>query len=104
MEQKKRTIRISTLRTKVSQIIDGKLKLIPLPWPILEHITQALLPGTITLFCGAPGSAKSLMLCQMLMYWHERDIQACAYMVEESLDFHLMRVLAQHVEQSGLTE
>ena len=104
MAQINSSVRISTLRSKVSRIINGKLSVAPLPWPILNHLTQALFPGTSTVFCGSPGSAKSLMLIQALKYWHENDVPACAYMIEESREYHLMRLLAQHCGLSGLTE
>ena len=95
--------RISSLKHHVAQIIAGKKTCVPFPWDMLSRLTNALLPGTITLLCGAGGSAKSLSILQSFMFWHEHGIKCAYYELEEDKDYLLMRLLAQRCQISGLT-
>ena len=71
------TERISSLSQRVEKIINGQFALVDLPWPIISKATQALFPGSITLFVGAGGTSKSLMVLQCLLQWHLNGVKAC---------------------------
>jgi hypothetical protein len=89
------------LSERLEAIISGKFEVITLPWYNLSSLSNAIMPGTVTLLCGSPGASKSFMLLQALSYWIEKEIKACIYELEEDREFHLMRVLAQ---KSGISE
>lgn len=84
--------------------IDGRRAAIGWPWPILASQTKALLPGTVTLFCGSPGASKSFALLQALRYWHESGVKAVIFELEEDRAYHLNRLLAQECENSNLID
>jgi len=84
--------------------IEGQRATVPWPWPVVSWQTKALLPGTVTLFCGAPGASKSFAILQCLRFWHEQGIKAVAFELEEDRAYHLNRVLAQECENSDLID
>jgi hypothetical protein len=67
----------------------------PWPWPILTQQSRSLMPGSVTILCGAPGSAKSWFGLSCLRYWIERDVRAAVLMLEEDKAWHLNRLLTQ---------
>lgn len=81
---------------------DGRWVPAPLPWRQLHALTRALLPGTLTLLCGAPGSSKSLMTLDMCRHWLSEMTPFSLYALEEDATFHLHRALAQHTERAEL--
>ena len=92
------------LTNRVALIKEGKYAEIEFPFKALTKITRALYPGTITLLCGDPGSCKSLFLLQCLNYWHNAGVPACIYALENDMEYHMMRVLAQRENVTGMTE
>lgn len=84
--------------------ISGKRTAIHLPWETTAALTNCLLPGTVTLLCGNPGASKSFMLLQALMYWLKLGVRCCCYELEESIEYHQLRVLAQMARLQGLTK
>ena len=82
----------------IEGMIDGSISAISWPWPMLHKYSQALLPGTITLLVGPPGSSKSFMLMEALAYWIDHDVQVALHVLEENKTFHLLRALAQRAE------
>lgn len=92
------------LNKRVNLIKDGKYVEISFSFKALTKITKALYPGTVTLFCGAPGSCKSLFLLQQLNHWHDSNVPACILAIEGDMEHHMMRALAQATLTTGLTE
>lgn len=88
----------------INGMIDGSIMAVEWPWPMLQRFSQALLPGTITVLVGPPGSSKSLMLTEALSYWIDNDIKVALHVLEENKTFHLLRALAQRSEVAGITE
>ncbi len=88
----------------VEDTISGKRQAIPWPWDTLSHLTKALMPGVITMICGSGGASKSLMKLQCLAFWYQQGVRACVYELENDRDYHLMRALAQRMENSSLTD
>jgi hypothetical protein len=78
----------------IQDIASGRLAPAPLPWEGLSRLTQALWPGTVTVLCGAGGTAKSfwaLQACwQLTVGGHPAEYLA----LERGRSFHLMRLLA----------
>ncbi len=79
----------------IEGMIDGSISAMDWPWPMLHQFSQALLPGTITLLVGPPGSCKSLMLMEALAYWIDGEVPVALHVLEENKTFHLLRALAQ---------
>jgi predicted ATP-dependent serine protease len=92
------------LTEKIEKIIAGKLETIKFPFRWTSFLSNALLPGTLTILCGGIGASKSFMLLQCLMYWNRQSIRACCYMLEEDMNFHTQRALAQLAGISKLTD
>ncbi|MFC1739480.1 AAA family ATPase [Planctomycetota bacterium] len=88
---------------RLEAIISGQLQAVSLPWRNLSRLTNAVIPGTVTLICGSPGASKSFMLLQALSFWQGNNIKACVYELEEDREFHLMRALAQRSGITGVT-
>jgi len=88
----------------IEGMIDGSIRAIEWPWELLHRFSQALLPGTITVLCGPPGSSKSLLLMEALAGWLDMNIKVALYVLEENKEFHLLRALAQISGITRLTE
>lgn len=88
----------------IEDSITGKRQAVALPWPALWHLTQALLPGTVTILAGGVGASKSFMVLQLAAFWHSQGIKLALYELEEDQTFHLSRALAQRSSTSGITD
>jgi hypothetical protein len=95
---------VGELELRIQAIISGQFVATPWPWEPLTELTQALLPGTMTILCGSPGSTKSLMLLQCLGFWFDRGVAASCLELEDSIAHHLQRVMAQRTRTSGYTQ
>ncbi len=84
-------------------IVAGEWEAILWPWHALGRVTQALLPGTVTLLCGVAGGSKSLFMLDALAFWREQGVKAALFALEEDRAFHLQRALAQAEGLAGLT-
>lgn len=85
----------------IEGMINGTIKAIKWPWPLLHEFSQALLPGTITVIVGAPCTGKSFFIMEALAYWIDRGERVGLHVLEENNTFHLLRALAQ---KSGLSD
>lgn len=88
------------LRTYLDRVIDHTIHEIPMPWELTTRLTQALLPGTITMIVGDPGVGKTFLVLQCLRFWHANDFNTSVFFIEKNRTFHTMRLLAQ-LEQRG---
>jgi len=79
----------------IEDTIDGKNRAIKWPWPTITRLSSALLPGTVTLICGDPGSSKSFFLLECMVHWFADSWQVALYELEEDRRYHLHRALAQ---------
>ena len=86
---------------RIEQIIAGKFRALNWPWVTLTNLSNALIPGMVTIICGSPGASKSFMLLQALEYWLSLAIKCCVFELEFDREFHLFRALAQI---SGISE
>ncbi len=93
---------VGGLEANIEAIIAGQQRPVEWPFKALGRFTQALLPGTITIICGDPGTSKSFMLLQAAAYWYEHNYKIAIYELEENRDYHLRRALAQRAENSNL--
>ncbi len=75
--------------------ISGRVRPVPFPWNAVSRVTRALLPGTVTLLCGTPGSGKSYMLLEAAAHWFGADVKIALYELEEDRTYHLDRSVAQ---------
>ena len=101
--EKSRENKSDKVHEMVEDTIAGRRNTIPLPWSELSDVTNALLNGTITLLCGSAGASKSFMLLQAVSFWSQQDIRCCVYELEENVEYHLLRGLAQQTGKGGLT-
>jgi len=84
--------------------VSGTYSAVPFPFPIVTKATRALLPGSVTLLCGAPGSAKSWFVLQCLRYWVASGYPAAVLMLEEGRGWHLNRLLAQLTREKNVLD
>lgn len=91
------------LKARFDDIASGKYKCVPfLTMPKLSALTQALLPGSVTLLFSAEGKGKSLFTLENSWRWHEAGESVKLLMLEEDDAFHQTRVLAQMSNQADL--
>lgn len=90
------------VRRIIEDTISGKRAAVPWPWQQMTQLTKALLPGTVTLLCGAAGTTKSFFLMQCLAFWHKNKIEAEIFQLEDNRDYHLHRALAQVANDSRI--
>ena len=77
---------------------------VPWPFPAITQGTKALLPGTVTLVCGMPGSAKSWFMIQCVVHWVRARLRVAMLELESDREFHLRRALAQIASAPQLTD
>lgn len=92
------------LLRRLSSQISGTYRMEGFPWPMLTQRAKSLLPGSVTLLCGAPDSAKSWFGLHCLRYWCEQDIKCAVMMLEEDTGWHLQRALAQLERSTSLLD
>lgn len=90
------------LRELIENTVNGKREVAPWPFTQITRLSRALLPGTVTLFCGDPGSTKSFFLLQCFAYWLDHGISCAVFELEDNRAYHLNRVLAQRAACSDL--
>lgn len=86
------------------EILAGRRKNIQLPWRLMTSLTQALLPGTITMLCAPQGASKTFMCHQIGQFFIANKVPYGMMMLEDSRSFHCMRALAQITENDGLID
>ena len=92
------------LEEMMEATIDGRRAAVSWPWESVTSMTKALLPGTVTLFCGAPGTSKSFAILQVLRHWYALGVPAVVFELEEDRAYHLNRLLAQECGNAGLVD
>lgn len=90
----------------IGEIIAGKRRNLPWTptWRLLNQMAYALIPSTVTLVCGEPGSGKSFAMLQVARSWHDSGIPVAVYELEETREYHLRRCLAQLAGNSNMTD
>jgi hypothetical protein len=89
-----------SLRRRLSDISAGKMRPVAWPWRMVTALSKALLPGTVTAVCADPGAGKSFFALESFAYWHANGVRAALYMLEDTQDYHLNRIMAQ-LEENG---
>jgi KaiC/GvpD/RAD55 family RecA-like ATPase len=96
--------KLDPLAQRLEAAIAGELVAVPWPWQSVGGLSQALMPGSVTIIVGTPGASKSFMLLQAAMHWLAEGLQIALYELEENPAFWLNRALAQLAETGGLTD
>jgi hypothetical protein len=103
--KKAKPVSVSTdIQQRIAEIKAGRYACIDWHWENLNKLTQALLPGAITLLVGNPGASKSFMALEAFSYWDEAGLKCSLFEAEEDKTFHLTRALAQKSRQPNLTD
>lgn len=89
---------------KIARTASGELRSIQSPWGTLSNLTHALMPGTITLLCGDPGSGKSLFLLQWAGWIVNAGETVSVLELECDRKYHLYRYLVQLSGTIGLLD
>ena len=76
------------------QVANGELESIPLPFKRLNELARPLLPKSICIICGTPGSGKSFFILQSMLQWLKDGVKFACYMLEEPLEHHLQRAIS----------
>lgn len=87
----------------LNDAMSGARKNIAFQFPKLSSAMRALIPGAVTVLCGGPGSAKSLLLVQILRFFMQENVKAVALCCEDGGAFHLRRAFAQEAQCTDLT-
>lgn len=94
---------LGDLQVHFHRVYDGSYFGVDWPWQYTTDLSTALVPGTITAFCGEPGTSKSFFILESLAYWYFNGIPAAVFMLEEDRTWHLKRALAQLEGNANLT-
>ena len=86
---------VSDVLNYVNGVKDGKIYNVPWPWQQLTQMTQALLPGSITMICADPGAGKTFMLREGVQYWIANGYDCRAFFLEKERLFYTRRLIAQ---------
>lgn len=87
------------------KIESGDYRLVPFPmFPQLTQLTQALLPGKITVLCGNPGSAKSWLVQELGWTLNEEGIPTDTLFLEDSEADYQKRTIAQMTGRPEYTD
>lgn len=92
----------AAVEARLEAAIAGQFRTVEWPMQQFGNLTHSLQPGTVTLICGSPGSAKSFYLLQCLWFWHIREIKCAVFELEDDRAFHLHRMLGQVAEKSKI--
>ena len=92
------------LGERIAAEADGSYALVSWPWPEITKLSRSLLPGTITLLCGASGSSKSWFTMTCLRHWISIGVSAEVLMIEEDEGWHLNRALAMIERDIGFLD
>lgn len=65
--------------------------------------TMQILPGSVNLVCGTPGSSKSLLMLQLAARLFDSKVKTAVFELEKDRCFHLRRALAQRSGMSMIT-
>jgi hypothetical protein len=94
---------LAELVSETEDVIAGRIRAVDFPWGMLSNRTQALLPGSLTVWAGNPGNSKSLMVLQAMASWFDQGVKCSTLLIEDGVRFHLRRAQAQLCGISGLT-
>ena len=92
------------LKQRIAENIAGLRRPVEWPWPCISSLARPLVPHTVTLLCGSPGSTKSFLLLELAAFWHQQGVKVALFCLEEDLPYQLSRVLAQCSGNSSLTQ
>lgn len=92
------------LKLLIEDTISGKRSAVPWPWKSLSRFSNALIPGAVTCVGGDPSCGKSFLIIESIGYWIEKGFSPAVFMLEDPIEHHLNRVLAQREELSELTD
>jgi hypothetical protein len=93
------------LKSHLADIASRKIGNIPFyDWPVLSALTQALIPGSLTMFIGDPGVGKTLLTLQALQGWVFNGHNPAALFIEKNRLFHTHRLLAQLAGRGSLCD
>jgi KaiC/GvpD/RAD55 family RecA-like ATPase len=92
------------LKRQLGDIASGRRRAVHFCHGMTSRLTQAMLPGTITIICGSPGASKSFLLQEVLMRLHQAGVRVALLHLEEDRTFHLRRALAQLAGVADLTD
>lgn len=76
------------------EIAAGRYRQVHFPFTNLTRLTQALLPGTVTLLCGPPGDGKSFFLLECVLHWLDEGVSTALWELEEDGAFWVRRALS----------
>lgn len=92
---------LSTLSATVDAEKAGTRYAVEWPWPEVNRF-NALLPGTVTMICGAPGASKSLLVLEAIWRMAAAGESVAILELEESPEFHFRRFMAQAVGDASI--
>lgn len=92
------------LKSFIDDVANGQLTPIELPFRTLDRLARPLLPKTICLLSGTPGSGKTFFLIQTFLDWLIQGVNFAAFALEEPLEHHLHRALALLSGESAILD
>jgi replicative DNA helicase len=91
------------LQRGLDDAVSGRRRSASWPFPTLTRLAKPSAPGCVTILCGDPGSNKSFLLMQCMIYWLDNNTPASMLPLEKDRQYALTRALAQMRGDSNLT-
>lgn len=92
---------VGEYRRRVEAVVAGRWFNAPWPHRLLTRASQALLPGNVTVVCGAPGSHKSYWMLQCACAWHREGLPWSLYDLEEPIETSMQRLMVHLCNHPG---
>lgn len=105
--EKLKSINCDSIALKVCDLIEagieGKRQVVSTPWRRIDDLSAFLMAGTVALFCGNVGAAKSFMILQLCVHLVGLGVKFAIWELEETTEYHVLRALAQFTGIASLT-
>jgi len=90
----------------LKDIYEGKFRAEPLPFPTLNRMCKAFVPGTVVVIGGSPGATKSFFVLDVLQTMHTaiNKVPVAVFELEDDTSFHMRRVIAQRCQRHELSD
>ena len=79
----------------IEAAIAGERESVAWPWRAITQYAKPCAPGAVTVICGDPGSGKSFLFQEAMLYWHSRGVATAMFHLEKTREYHQTRALAQ---------
>ena len=93
-----------SLMNRVDAVCKGDYYAVSWPWKDVSKLCPSLVPGTVTMFAGAPGASKTFTILQCITHWSQIGEKVCSMALESDQGTLMNRLQAQMSECSDMLD